>query len=140
MTICRNKPSIFSFNINTSTKRIIDKFINKLDKKDSIEQLANSIKKSDNSNLIVIDGFKGIKNAEQSQWFSSIKNSTDGIWIGKGFGNQSIFRVNKITKEMNDSIKNEYGYYIKESEGNLLKFIEFHINKNEEEEEDEYEQ
>ena len=41
---------------------------------------------------------------------------------------------------MNDSIKNEYGYYIKESEGNLLKFIEFHINKNEEEEEDEYEQ
>ena len=118
----------------------IDKFINKLDKKDSIEQLANSIKKSDNSNLIVIDGFKGIKNAEQSQWFSSIKNSTDGIWIGKGFGNQSIFRVNKITKEMNDSIKNEYGYYIKESEGNLLKFIEFHINKNEEEEEDEYEQ
>ena len=118
----------------------IDKFINKLDKKDNIEQLANSIKKSDNSNLIVIDGFKGIKNAEQSQWFLSIKNSTDGIWIGKGFGNQSIFRVNKITKEMNDSIKNEYGYYIKESEGNLLKFIEFHINKNEEEEEDEYEQ
>ena len=118
----------------------IDKFINKLDKKDSIEQLANSIKKSDNSNLIVIDGFKGIKNAEQSQWFLSIKNSTDGIWIGKGFGNQSIFRVNKITKEMNDSIKNEYGYYIKESEGNLLKFIEFHINKNEEEEEAEYEQ
>ncbi len=106
----------------------IEKFINKLDKKENIEALASSIKKSDNSNLIVIDGFKGIKFSDTAQWFMSIKNATDGIWIGKGFGNQSTFRVNKVTKEMSENIRTEYGYYLKESDAFRLKFIDFHRN------------
>ena len=115
----------------------IEKFINKMDKKDDIEKLASSIKKSDNSNMIIIDGAKAIKFSEQAQWFMSLKNSTDGIWIGKGFANQSIFRNNKVTKEMSNPIRNEYGYYLKESDAYLLKFIDFHKNTDNEEKEEE---
>ena len=37
---------------------------------------------------------------------------------------------------MSETIRNEYGYYLKESDGFLLKFIDFHNSDSEEEEEE----
>ena len=56
---------------------------------------------------------------------SKTKNNTDGIWIGKGFGEQQNFRVSKITKEMTATYPNNFGFCLKESSAELIKLIEF---------------
>ena len=103
----------------------------------NMEGLFNEIKSSENSNMILCDSTKNLKNLDMDLWYSKIKNNTDGIWIGKGFTEQQNFRIAKITKEMQQKYPNNYGFYISESNAELIKLIEFNDILSEENEEDE---
>ena len=102
-----------------------------------LDTLFQSIKKKDNSNIIFCDSSSNIRAIDTELWFSKIKNNMNGIWIGKGFGEQQCFRIAKMTKEMTKSYTNNYGFCIKESNAELMKVIELSdlIEKVEEDEE-----
>ena len=103
----------------------------------NMEALFNEIKSSENSNMILCDSTKNFKTLDMDVWYSKVKNSTDGIWVGKGFAEQQNFRIAKITKEMQQKYPNNYGFYISESNAELIKLIEFNDILSEENEEDE---
>ncbi len=90
-----------------------------------IESLFAEIKKSDHSKMIIADATKSLKAMDLDVWYSKIKNNTDGIWVGRGFSEQQNFRISKITKEMSENYKNNYGFYLNESNAELIKLIEF---------------
>ena len=102
----------------------MDKIKSKVESK-ILDSFFTAVKASENANVIVIDGVKILKALDYDQWFTKIKNQSDGIWIGKGFGEQQFYRVTKITKEMTAAYPNNYGFCIKESEVELIKVIEF---------------
>ena len=104
---------------------------------DTLGQFFNLLKENDNTNAIICDSNQSIKRLEQESWYSSVRSNIEGIWIGKGFSEQQVFRVNKVTKEMSANIKNNYGFCIRENEAELLKLLEFDNTLTKKDEEDE---
>ena len=102
----------------------LDKLVTKVSP-DTLQHLISEIKNSSNSNIIICDGEKQIKNIEYELWYSDIRNNSDGIWIGNGFNEQGIFDVDIYTRERNNNMPNNYGYYVKEGNSALIKMIEF---------------
>ena len=92
---------------------------------DKLDNFFNLIKTNENSSVVFCDGAKNLKNLDFDTWYSKIKNNTDGIWIGKGFSEQQVFRISKITKEMSLNYKNNYGFYLNDGSSDLIKLIEF---------------
>ncbi len=116
--------------------------IEKLNQKvseDKIKDLTSTIKEHENSMIILCEKANSMKTIEYSEWYSKIKNSSEGIWIGKGFAEQSILKANRITKEMSVPIKNNYGYYLYEGEAELIKLIQFNDSLVEKEDDDDEE-
>lgn len=102
---------------------------------DKLDNFFSLIKNSENSSVVFCDGAKNLKNLDFDTWYSKIKNNTDGIWIGKGFSEQQVFRISKITKEMSLNYTNNYGFYLNEGSADLVKLIEFNNLIGEEEDE-----
>ena len=102
-----------------------------------IESLFKEVKASENSTMIFCDSTKGFKSLDFDNWYSKIKNNTDGIWVGKGFGEQQNFRVSKLTKEMTSNYSNNYGFCLIESNAELIKLLDFNGTLNQKEDEDE---
>ncbi len=90
-----------------------------------LESLFNEIRQNEYSYLIICDSAKSLKLVEMDLWYSRIKSNTDGIWVGKGFAEQQNFRINRITKEMSNNYKNNYGFCLKENVIELIKLLEF---------------
>ena len=115
----------------------MEKLKSKVENTKQIEELFINIKKHENSNMIFCDSTKNLKSLDLESWYSKTKNNTDGIWIGKGFGEQQNFRVSKITKEMTATYPNNFGFCLKESNAELIKVIEFNDILSLEDEDDE---
>ncbi len=102
-----------------------------------IEAFFGALKTSEHSHAIIADGSKNLKSLDMDMWYSKIKNNTDGIWIGRGFSDQQNFRISKITKEMSEPLANNYGFYLNESNAELMKVLEFNDLLKEEDEDEE---
>ena len=90
-----------------------------------LNNLVKSIKESENTNMIFVDTSTMIKSIDFENWYSDIKNNSSGIWVGRGVYDQATFRINRVTKEMQADIGNNYGYIVSEGESELTKLIEF---------------
>ncbi len=90
-----------------------------------MNKLSQSVKSSENTNIIFVDAATMLKGCEFDDWYSNVKNSSSGIWVGRGVYDQSVFRINRVTKEMQANINNNYGYVVSEGETELTKLIEF---------------
>ena len=88
-----------------------------------LNNLVKSIKESENTNMIFVDTSTMIKSIDFENWYSDIKNNSSGIWVGRGVYDQATFRINRVTKEMQADIGNNYGYIVSEGESELTKFI-----------------
>lgn len=116
-------------NNNSSNKTFcviygIEKLTSKLTSKGDLEGFAKEVKRGDNYNLILCEDTKKLKTLDYEDWYTEVKNNTDGIWIGKGISDQYTFRINKITKEMTKDYKNNYAYVISESSAKLIKLLD----------------
>lgn len=58
------------------------------------DKLPNSKKET----FILIDDYDKIKNLKLEKWYSQINNN-EGIWLGPGLSNQSVFATGEITQE-----------------------------------------
>lgn len=105
-----------------------EKLKQKLTDVNLLAKFTEEIKKCDHFILIICDDGKKLKSLDYDNWFSTIKINTEGIWIGKGLSDQTVFRVSPITKEMSKPYKNNYGYVIKDSSAELIKVLDFEQN------------
>ena len=101
----------------------IEKLKSKVDPK-QIDDLFTAIKNSENGRLIICDSGKNLKAIELEPWYTKVKNNSDGIWIGKGITDQQVFRISKITKEMQLNYTNNFAYCIIENDAILVKLVQ----------------
>ena len=100
------------------------KFMNTVDKT-KFTNLIDLIKKYEKLNIVIVEDAAKLKAYAYETWFSSTFSVTDGIWVGKGISDQSLFRLTTVRKEMLADIKNDMGYVINESSANLCRLIDF---------------
>lgn len=102
-----------------------------------IEAFFNEVKVNENSTAIICDSAKGLKSLDYDTWYQKIRTTTDGIWVGNGFGEQQVIRTSKVTKEMTQNHPKNYGYFVSESSAELVKLLEFNDILDKEDDEDE---
>ena len=112
----------------------LDKAISKIEDTTIIESFMSTLKKYEKISVIIVEDANKIKKYNYESWFTNYFDIDNGIWIGRGVSDQSLFRVSTYTKEMQDDIKNDRGYYITESFATPIKLIDF-ISKEEDYEE-----
>ena len=90
----------------------------------NLEKFIESSVKNENVYMLIIDAAKNLKSIEYDSFYGKIKNNTDGLWIGRGIQDQSVFRINKIVKEKS-SEDIDYGYIISDGDCSKVKLISF---------------
>ncbi len=103
----------------------IEKLFKSLDNEDGFKEFMDAIKGYDKACIIIVDGINKIKVWAYEAWFTMLFSVNDGIWIGKGMGDQSLFRVNSIDKTLSANYPNDMGFVINEGYPTLVKLIDF---------------
>jgi hypothetical protein len=80
-------------------------FVNKLSEPSKLSDLVKAVKASENSGILVFDDHAKLKSLQFEEWFKNAFNLSDGLWIGKGLSEQSLFRLATLTKEMSKDMR-----------------------------------
>lgn len=88
-----------------------------------INELAKKLKSVDNSGIIFIDSVFNFKKMAFESWYSDLVINTNGLWVGRGAGDQNVIRTSDINKKYFNKIGNDFGWYFKNGEGTLIKLI-----------------
>ena len=102
----------------------IYKIMNKLEDSSKFEELINKIKSFEKMPVLLIDDQNKLKDYNYENWFNFFTTDV-GVWVGKGMGEQQLFKYSNYNKEMDKDYKNDMGYYIEEGTASLMKFIDF---------------
>ena len=103
-----------------------DKAISDLVQSDKFEKLINAIKLTGTSRIIIVDDASNMKTYVYEKWFNKNFDTSDGIWIGKGISDQSVFKLGMLKREFMQDITNNYGMYIQEKSPTIIKLIDFY--------------
>jgi len=103
----------------------LNKFISKVNDNSKIQNLCQLIKDYEKISLIVVDDGAKIKGYAFESWFTSIFNTSEGLWIGRGIADSSLLRLSNVTRDMTKDLKNNMGYYVNEGMATLIKLIDF---------------
>ena len=77
-------------------------------------------------NLIVIDSVDNLKKNEFDNWFKTISDPTNAIWVGEGISNQFSIKLTRSSdRELQTPIGNDYGYLIINGKHGLVKLLQF---------------
>ena len=106
----------------------LSKFISKVEDKSKFDELIRVLKEYEKITIIIVDAASQIKTYSFESWFTQNFNTSDGVWIGKGMAEQSVFRIGTINKQMTAEYPNDMGFSISEGSANLIKLIDF-VNK-----------
>lgn len=89
-----------------------------------LDELIETGKQVDNFKLIVVDTAIELKKSEYDNWYKTMFTNLDGIWLGNGVSDQNSLRISKLTKEMRDSINDNFAWVIENSVAKLIKVVE----------------
>ena len=106
----------------------IYKMLSKLEESYKYEDLINKIKSYEKMSVIIFEDQNKLKDYTYETWFSIFSVDT-GVWVGKGMGDQTLFKYSNFSKEMNGEYKNDMGYYIEEGTATLMKLIDFNAKE-----------
>lgn len=112
----------------------IHKILSKLDKTTKLETMIEKIKKYEKICVVLVEDNNKIKNYAYDEWFKSIFSQNDGLWIGKGMSEQSVFKYSNFSKEMTQDTKNDMGYIVQDGTAYLAKILDFYPSKEENDE------
>ena len=98
------------------------------------DELLSNVRLNKNVNIVAVDSMAKLKNISFESWYTKTFSVNDGIWIGRGVADQSIFRISNINKEMYEIINNNMGYVIDENSADLIKMINFISSEGDEDE------
>ena len=113
----------------------LDKFVSKIETDTLIGDFSKLIKTYEKIGVIVAEAEVKAKDYTYETWFKSLFNLNNGIWVGKGINEQSLYHISSTTSEMNKSISNNMGYIIKDCSNNLCKLLDFFSKEEEEQDE-----
>lgn len=104
----------------------ISSFINKisLDRKNEMNTLFTNLADLGVINFVIIDTIDKIKKFTYDSWFKDNYNSSNGIYLGNGLGEQILINTNKRIPEMKEDVPYNFGFVIKRGIPNYVKFIE----------------
>lgn len=97
----------------------------------------NSVLKKLNLNenfcSIILDTSNNIKKLEFEEFYRNNVSNLQGIWIGNGIYDQMCIKINRIPREYRNSITNEFGFAIENSNINKIKLLNYSEDNNEQE-------
>ena len=111
------KTTIFIYNFS--------KYLSLLDDPKLFTDFIVKMKNNENLKIIIVDDASKLKSYQYEEWIKTAFASGDGIWIGNGITEQTIFKITTMTKEMTHKINNEMGYIVTENTPYLCKLINF---------------
>lgn len=103
----------------------LNKFVSKIKETNKLTTFMKHLKEYEKMALIIVDDAPKIKPYAFEAWFTTLFNTRDGIWVGRGVSEQNVLRLSNITKEMSKDYKNDMGYMVNEGLGTLCKWIDF---------------
>ena len=103
----------------------LDKFVKKLDNNKSLEEFFDKCKKHEKIPIIIVEEAGKIKEYQFDSWYKSIFNVTNGLWIGSGASDQSLFKISSYNKEYSLEYNNDIGFYIEDGFAKIVKLIDF---------------
>lgn len=120
-------------NNNSSTYIIIyglSKFLDMLENTDNLENMFKLCKKINNTAIVLLDDVNKFKNYIYEDWFQSNVSLNDGIFIGKGVGEQTILKIANYHAELSSEYPNNIAFKIEEGSYEIFKTIDFERNDN----------
>ena len=83
----------------------------------------NGIKTLSNVNLLLVDSSFNLKKIGFETWYSSVINNTNGIWIGPGFGEQTVINCSDYANSFKEKIDKQFAWVAKSGEADLIKIV-----------------
>jgi len=118
LSISKFKPMVvFLFGTNDIISKLKDetkKLLSTMMKKNS-EMLKVSFVFVDNPDLI--------RNFSYEDWFKVSADTSRGLWISNGIGDQSVFKVSKLNREDREDLPKDYGFVIQSSRASGIKLL-----------------
>ena len=81
------------------------------------------IKTLDNVNLVFADSSFKLKKVGFENWYSSVTNNSNGIWVGNGFMEQTVINCNDYGNKFKEQIDKQYAWVAKNGEADLIKIV-----------------
>ena len=110
------------------------KTLAKMDSNQKLNDLTEKLKKYEKLPLVVFEEPNKYKDYAFDPWVKNTMTGTNGLWIGRGMGDQGVIKYSNFTKIMNSDYKNDMGFFVEDSNAQLVKIIDF---ENKEEQKDE---
>ena len=63
------------------------------------EKFFNMFKENENTILIIADNYMDFQRLELESWYDEVIDTSRGIWLGEGIGEQNIINTNSINYE-----------------------------------------
>ena len=76
-----------------------------------------------NVNLVFVDSSFKLKKVGFEQWYSSITNNSNGIWVGPGFMEQTVISCNDYGNRFKEQINKQFAWIAKNGEADLIKIV-----------------
>ena len=103
-----------------------DKFVCSLSPEDKkvFENIMNSLRDCIKLHFIIMDIPNELKKYEYEMWYKSAVNSSSGVWLGDGFGEQFAIKATKVIQAYYEEIGSNYGYLVENGQVEFIKVIE----------------
>jgi S-DNA-T family DNA segregation ATPase FtsK/SpoIIIE len=103
----------------------VGEFLNKLssDNMKKFEEIVHNNGTVRGVYFVLIDTADQLKNYAYDDWFKNASDTTKGVWVGSGVADQSILKINRLTRDANEEIPNEFGYIVNSSKAAQIKLL-----------------
>ena len=114
----RNKVSCIIIGLQT--------FLNKIssDRKNELNSLFENLEEMDIINFVIVDTIDKIKKYTYDSWFKDNYNSSNGIYLGNGLGEQILINTSRRIPEMKEDVPYNFGFVVRRGIPTYVKFIE----------------
>ena len=139
----KNLENVFNFvqkkvDSNSTTTGVIliygfEKFYSKVTDHDLFEKLVKLLKQYEKISLVLVETPIKMRDLTYESWYSGVFDNHEGIWVGKGVGDQNLITLSNVTKEMSMEYKNDMGYIVTEGIGILCKLLDYYSRGEEDE-------
>lgn len=103
----------------------LDKFIRKMKDADKFEEMIKKLKENEDVPFIVFDESSKLKAFAYDEWYKSIFDGQDGVWVGTGAGDQTLLKINGYSKENDLEYPNDMGFFISDGSTQIIKLLDF---------------
>lgn len=107
--------------IITSMKYLLEQLTD--DGKDKLRVLLEKGEKSYRVNIIILEEVSQVVTYSSTAWYRKHVNGSTGVWLGNGFSNQYVLKVNKTSNDLYQEIGDKFGYVLEKGRYVLVKTL-----------------